>query len=378
MYVTGEISNFKSHSSGHFYFTLKDDRAQINANMWSSKNKDLTFTPENGMKVIVKGRITVYESRGSYQIDIFEMKPAGVGELQVAFEKLKQKLFEEGLFDERLKKLLPEFPERVGIITSETGAALQDFIKVTKKRYPYVKIILFSSSMQGRGGADSICRALKTANKLLHKLDLVVLARGGGSIEDLWCFNEEKVAREIFNSVIPVVSAVGHEVDFTISDFVSDLRAPTPSAAAEMIFPDMIELIKKLNKYKSGIENIVNSKFERIKRLLNNISSNYYFNKPLDILNEYKLRIDDIEKGFQNCIKEKFKNTNVRLDSVEKLMSSLNPENVLKRGFTIVTKKDKIVNRKENLHDRDKIKIKFYDGETDAIVKDEENLKLKF
>ncbi|MDZ4711177.1 MAG: exodeoxyribonuclease VII large subunit [bacterium] len=381
--VIGEISNFKHHSSGHFYFTLKDDKAQVSANMWSSKNQLLRFTPSNGMKVIVKGRVTVYESKGTYQIDVFEMQPAGEGELQVAFEKLKQKLFAEGMFDVIHKKPLPDFPERVGIITSETGAALQDFIRVTNKRYPLVKLYLFNASMQGRGAAQSISSSIKKANKFFasdqSSLDLIILARGGGSIEDLWCFNEEIVAREIFRSGLPVVSAVGHEIDFTISDFVADLRAPTPSAAAEMIFPDILELKKRLNVYAEDLKGITGEKFNRVKKILNNISTNYYFNKPMDILNEYKLRIDDIDKGISDCLKSKLLKLKARLDSNEKLLNSLGPEMVLKRGYTIITKKDKIINSKKLLKDRDKVGITFFDGDVEAVIKDEgTNYKIDF
>ncbi|MEO8447799.1 MAG: exodeoxyribonuclease VII large subunit [bacterium] len=381
--VIGEISNFKHHSSGHFYFTLKDDKAQVSANMWSSKNQLLRFTPSNGMKVIVKGRVTVYESKGTYQIDVFEMQPAGEGELQVAFEKLKQKLFAEGMFDVIHKKPMPDFPQRVGIITSETGAALQDFIRVTNKRYPLVKLYLFNASMQGRGAAQSISSSIKKANKFSaddeSTLDLIILARGGGSIEDLWCFNEEIVAREIFRSKLPVVSAVGHEIDFTISDFVADLRAPTPSAAAEMIFPDIAELKKRLNIYAEDLKGITEEKFSRVKKILNNISTNYYFNKPMDILNEYKLRIDDVDKGISDCLKSKILKLRARLDSNDKLLNSLGPEMVLKRGYTIITKKDKIINSKKLLMDRDKVGITFFDGDVEAVIKDEgTNYKIDF
>lgn len=368
VYVIGELSNFKDHSSGHFYFTLKDDKAQLSAIMWSSRNKELIFAPKNGMKVLVKGRITLYETRGSYQIDVFDMQPAGMGDLQIAFEKLKQKLFDEGLFDASAKKIIPGFPERVGIITAETGAALQDFIRVTEKRYPIVKLFLFNAMMQGSGSAESIVRAIKSANKLKYDLDIIVIARGGGSIEDLWSLNEEIVAREIHRSAIPVVSAIGHEIDFTISDFVADLRAPTPSAAAEMIFPDRSELSKRISEYSNDLNNIIYSKIDNLKKILDNSSSNYYFRRISDIINEYKFRLDEIDKKILYNISGKFNVLRRSLDSSDKLLNSLSPEQVLKRGFTIVTKDKKVINRKSVLKKFDNIDIRFFDGETSAVI----------
>ena len=368
VYVTGEISNFKHHSSGHFYFTLKDDKSQINANMWSSRNMDLVFTPKNGMKVLVKGKLTLYETKGSYQVDVFEMQPAGMGELQIAFEKLKQKLFDEGLFDKEKKKIIPEFPERVGIITSETGAALQDFLSVTSKRYPVVKLFLFNASVQGAGSSGSIIRAIRMANNHKFMLDVLVLARGGGSIEDLWSFNEEKVAREIFNSGVPVVSAIGHEIDFTISDFVSDLRALTPSAAAEIIFPDKAELIRKINQLSFDLTNTVNSKINNLKRTLDSSSSNYYLRRISDRLNEYKFRLDELEKNIGNEISVKVLNLKRSLDSSEKLLKSMSPEQTLKRGFTVIVKNKQVISRKSNLKRYDNVEIKFYDGDSKAVI----------
>ncbi len=368
VYLIGEISNFKHHSSGHFYFTLKDDKAQISANMWSSRNKDLFFSPENGMKVLIKGRLTLYESKGTYQVDVFEMKPAGAGELQIAFERLKQKLFEEGLFDEDKKKKLPEFPERVAIITSETGAAVQDFIRVTQKRYPFIKLFLIHANVQGGGSVSSICSAIRFANESIHNIEILVLARGGGSTEDLWSFNDERVAREIYDSVVPVVSAIGHEIDFTISDFVADLRAPTPSAAAEMIFPDIAGVLKRVNDYDYDLRNIAANKIGNLKHLLNNIEDNYYFRKPSDLINENKIRLDDLEKRIREIIGNKFANVNKSLSSSENLLNNLNPDQILKRGFTVILKDRKIMSRKSMVNINDKVEIKFYDGEREGRI----------
>jgi len=371
VFVTGEISNFKDHSSGHFYFTLKDEKAQISAIMWSSRNKDLIFRPESGMKVTAKGRITLYETRGSYQIDVFEMLPAGEGELQMAFERLKQKLFDEGLFSDIHKKELPEFPEKVGVITSGTGAALQDFIRVTEKRFPVTELLLFPANMQGAGSAESVIKAIKQANKDYPEIEILVITRGGGSIEDLWTFNDEGLARAIFASEIPVVSAIGHEIDFTISDFVADLRAPTPSAAAEMIFPDKNELLRNLNDYGAVLRNMVRDKLGNLKKFLDSISGNYYIRRVTDIINEYNFRLDDIQRNMDYEVTDRFKNIRNTLESSEKLLNSLNPDMVLKRGFAMISipEKDKIITRKKMLPGNTTVKIKFYDGEADAVTK---------
>ncbi|MEO8665012.1 MAG: exodeoxyribonuclease VII large subunit [Ignavibacteria bacterium] len=368
VHVTGEISNFKNHSSGHFYFTLKDDKSQISANMWSSRNRYVFFTPENGMKVIVKGRITLFEAKGTYQIEVFEMQPAGEGELQVRFDRLKQKLFEEGLFSEDIKKSIPQFPEKVVVITSESGAALQDFLRVAQRRYPPAHLYLLPVTVQGAGSVESICSAIRTANNLSLEIDIIVIARGGGSIEDLWSFNEEKVAREIFNSRIPVVSAIGHEIDNTICDFAADLRAPTPSAAAEIIFPDRLELLKRLDEYSGLLSNNVDSKLGRLKRVIEGFSSNYYFKRSLDIFNEYKFRLDEMEKDIEMSVKNNFVNIERSLVSFEKLLNSLDPEQVLKRGFTIILKDDNVINRKAKIKENDNVEIKFYDGKSKAVI----------
>lgn len=371
VFVEAEISNFKLHTaSGHLYFTLKDDKAQINAVMWNSRTVNLIFKPDNGMKVLVKGRVTLYESRGSYQIDVFEMMPSGKGDLHAEFEKLKMKLQKEGLFDTIHKKHLPEFPEKVCVITSESGAAIQDFIKVTRKRYPFVKLYLIDAVMQGAGSADSVCRALKFINKSKLNIDVIVITRGGGSMEDLWSFNEEKVVREIYDSGIPVVTAIGHETDFTLSDFAADFRAATPSAAAENLFPDKAEMIRILMDADSELKEIVLSKLENLKLHLNNISRNYYFKKPQDLLNEYKIKADEIYKKINDSVKYKLNNMKQNLNTIEKLVINLSPDQILKRGYTIVFKDDKVVSRRKHLKKSEKISIKFYDGETGARVED--------
>ncbi|MFZ1321347.1 MAG: exodeoxyribonuclease VII large subunit [Ignavibacteria bacterium] len=390
VFVLGEISNFKRHFSGHLYFLLKDSKAQINAVIWKARADLLNFSPIDGMKVLLKGRITLYETRGSYQIDIFSIQPAGEGELQIAFENLKRKLEKEGLFDSKYKKSLPEFPERVAVITSETGAAIQDFLKVTERRYPVVTIYLINAGMQGTGSAESVCKAIASANKIKDKPEIIVITRGGGSIEDLWTFNEEKVARAVFASEIPVVSAIGHEVDFTICDFTADVRASTPSAAAELIFPVLLNIQLSLNDIENNFKRKVLTEIRDLKSDLNKIENNYYFKKPADMLIEYKMNLDNIEQEIAVASKRKIndlkikieristeiKNIQVRniinlkniLNSNEKLLNSLNPENVLKRGFAIIKKEDKIISFKKQLKLNDNIQINFNDGKADAVI----------
>jgi len=302
VHIIAEISNFKIHTqSGHYYFTLKDEDSQISAVMWKTRNQELFFTPEDGMQVVIKGRITVYAVRGSYQVEVWEMKPQGAGELQARFEKLKQKLFDEGLFDESHKKLLPQYPENVALLTSRTGAVLHDFTKITGRRYPLLNIFLFPVSVQGVTAPASIIEALKDCEKMvkskkLPKLDIIIIARGGGSIEDLFPFNDEKLARAIFACKIPIVSAIGHEVDFTICDFVADLRAPTPSAAAELITPSIKELIEYLDKFSYFCRSFVQNKIENLRNSVREVQGSYYFNRPKDLIYNFYQQLDDISK----------------------------------------------------------------------------------
>jgi exodeoxyribonuclease VII large subunit len=248
IYLKGEISNFKHHSRGHFYFTLKDDTSRLAAVMFQSFASKINFEPEDGMKVLVCGRVSVYEATGSYQIYVEQMEQDGQGNLFLELEKLKKKLSQEGLFDQEHKRPIPRFPKRIGIVTAPTGAAIRDILSTIKRRYPLCETILFPALVQGEGAKESIVKQLTTAQDF--ELDLIICGRGGGSIEDLWAFNEEIVARAIYNSKIPIISAVGHEIDWTIADFVADLRAPTPTGAAEMAVPNLVDLNTLINQYK--------------------------------------------------------------------------------------------------------------------------------
>ena len=323
--VQGEISNFKRHSSGHLYFTLKDANSQISAVMWRGRASGLFFTPQDGMKVIVRGNITVYEVRGAYQIDIIQIQPLGVGELQIAFERLKQQLSEEGLFDAEYKKTIPQYPNRIGIVTSPTGAAIKDIINIISRRYPSVELILYPVKVQGEGAAEEIAQAIQQFN-LYGNIDVLIVGRGGGSLEDLWAFNEEVVARAIFKSEIPIVSAVGHEIDFTIADFVADLRAPTPSAAAELVVPNRLDVIEFIQNfcYNSAqrMGDTLKSNRERIQSLV----GSYAFNRPLDMVRQYSQRLDEMNRTLDRSMAHRFSTLEQHIISLHQRMSSANPK----------------------------------------------------
>jgi exodeoxyribonuclease VII large subunit len=367
VWVEGEISNFKHHTSGHLYFTLKDEGAQLSAVMWRSRVASLTFPPEDGMKVIARGSITVYPPRGNYQIDVEQIQPVGIGELQLAFERLKQKLAAEGLFDPVHKKPIPEFPERIGIITSETGAALQDIRSVLSRRHPSVEVILASVRVQGAGAAEEIAEAIEQMNRY-GGIDVLIVGRGGGSLEDLWAFNEERVARAIYASKIPIVSAVGHEIDFSIADFVADLRAPTPSAAAELVVRDRTELLEDIGNLcytmRGAIDNQMSSFRDRVASLL----TSYSFNRPRDLVREFSQRVDEFDRSLGVSFNHIAQTAHQRYDSLRYQLQALNPHSVLKRGYSIVRKEGRIVSSARLLHRGDEAAIQFHDGTIDVQV----------
>jgi exodeoxyribonuclease VII large subunit len=386
VHLIGEISNFRIHTqSGHYYFTIKDEDSQISAVMWKTRNQELFFTPEDGMKVVIKGRITVYGARGSYQVETWDMKPQGAGELQVRFEQLKQKLFEEGLFDTEHKKPMPRYPENAAIITSGGGAVLQDFIKIANRRYPLLNIFLFPVSVQGVNATSSVIQALRDCEKsvksgILPNIDVIIIARGGGSIEDLFPFNEEKLARAIFACNIPVVSAIGHEVDFTICDFVADLRAPTPSAAAELITPSIKELIEYLDKFSYFCRSFVQSKVENLKNSVREVHGSYHFNRPKDLIYNFYQQLDDMSKDITALTNSRISSIKNNLKRCKQTLYHVNPENNLKKGYAIVKKKvemdelrlqfdfNKMVSRASQLKKDDEIEIEFYDNSKQAKI----------
>lgn len=369
IWVEGEISNSRLHSSGHFYFTLKDEGAQISGVMWKSRVAALSFKPEDGMKVQVKGSITVYPPRGNYQIDASSLQPLGVGELQMAFERLRQKLKSEGLFDTDRKRPLPPFPSRIGLVTSPTGAALHDIRSVLTRRFPMVEVVLAPVRVQGAGAAEEIARAIGELNEY-GKLDLMIVGRGGGSLEDLWAFNEEVVARAIFASRIPVVSAVGHEIDFSIADFVADLRAPTPSAAAEIVVPDRVELLESLRNLwytaDRSVRDMVSDARVRIESLL----SSYSFNRPRDILRQYTQRVDELERSLLITARHMFDRVQQRHLSLLQRLESLSPRSVLARGYAIVHRDGGVISRSAELSTGDRTTVEFHDGTVPMKVED--------
>jgi exodeoxyribonuclease VII large subunit len=360
--VVGEISNFKSHISGHWYFSLKDADAVINCTMWKGFNQYVFFTPQDGMKIIVNGKLTVYPPRGSYQLDIRSMKPAGLGELQEAFERLKKKLETEGLFEEKFKKPTPAFPERIGIVTAIDGAAFRDMVSVAGRRYPLAELVIAPARVQGSGAAESIVNSIKILNKS-GNIDVIILGRGGGSIEDLWAFNEEVVARAIFNSKIPVISGVGHEVDITIADYVADLRAPTPSVAMELATPDVVEINNFIKEFLYKSSRIINAYIEEKKEDILSLRGSYGFRIPIDIVNRKSQQIDTaINKCFQNI--ERFSLIyDKKISLLTKSLDVYDIQRVLKRGFVLVKQNSKFVTRATKFNKEKKASLKFYDGE---------------
>ncbi|SFL83069.1 Exodeoxyribonuclease VII large subunit [Gracilibacillus orientalis] len=308
IWLRGEISNFKHHSRGHMYLTIKDDHTSIRAVMFHRQNQDLTFQPEDGMKVLIRGYVSVFESQGQYQLYIQELQPDGIGALHLAFEQLKKQLSKEGLFDTIHKKTLPKYPQQIAVLTSPTGAAIRDILTTMERRYPIANILIIPVLVQGKQASTSIVNAIKKANEI-DSLDLMIIGRGGGSLEELWSFNEEEVARAIFQSQLPVISAVGHETDVTISDMVADLRAPTPTAAAEIAVPSQIELIDKLKKMDQFIENNIRNKMERSREKVDSIENSYVFKYPERLVEEKEQRldraVDQLGKQLQRTIQVK-------------------------------------------------------------------------
>ena len=360
--VKGEISNFKSHYTGHLYFTLKDDKSLIKCIMFKSYAEIIDFTPKDGMKVLVFGTVSVFERDGIYQIYVKAMKEDGIGDLYKAYEKLKQSLEKEGLFDKSHKKNIPLNPKIIGVLTSQTGSVIKDIINVSTRRNPNVNIRLLPVPVQGVDSAEKIAKGIKIMND--KKLaDVLILARGGGSLEDLWPFNEEIVARAIYNSKIPIISAVGHETDFTISDFVSDLRAPTPSAAAELATPDVFELKNKIYTYKERARISLKKKLEYLKLSYEKIITKPTFSDPYKIINDRYLEIDKYIKDLENAIKIKQKEKQLQFTQRASKLEALSPLKTLTRGFCIAEKNNKIIKSKKDLKKDDLVNLRFVDGE---------------
>ena len=360
--VIGEISNFKKHVSGHWYFTLKDANAQISCTMWRGMNNYVFFSPSDGMKVIVTGKMNVYPIRGTYQIDVRSMKPAGEGELQAAFEKLKRKLSNEGLFDEIHKKSIAKFPKKIGIATASDGAALRDMINIAERRFPLVEIVVIPCTVQGEKCAGDIARAIKILNGM-KDIDTIIVGRGGGSLEDLWGFNEEEVARAVFSSETPVISGVGHEVDFTISDFVSDLRAPTPSAAMELATPNIDEIFAFIDEFSYYTTNNISKLIAKNQEKVEQLIKSYGFRIPKNLIKNNFQTLDNLFYKISNQIDGVILRNNHKLGLLEKELESYDQNKILKRGYTIIKQDDKVVQRANKFEADKNFAIKFFDNE---------------
>ena len=366
--VKGEISNFKNHYTGHMYFTLKDEKSLIKCIMFKSYAQKLSFMPKDGMKVVIAGSVSVFERDGVYQIYAQGMEESGQGDLYTKYLELKNRLEEQGMFDEEHKMKIPIYPRIIGVLTSETGSVIRDIINVSTRRNPNVYIRLLPVPVQGEGAAEKIAEGIQFMNK--NKLaDVLIIGRGGGSLEDLWPFNEEVVANSIYNSEIPIISAVGHETDFTISDFVADLRAPTPSAAAELAVPDIYELNKKIEISKDRIRMALIKKLEILKLRYEKCMSSTIFKEPTRRINENYIRVDNDIKLLENLVRNKQERVKSKFIEVTTKLDTLSPLKTLLRGYSIVEKDDKIIKSKNDLKIGDILNIKFNDGSVNAEVK---------
>lgn len=385
--LKGEISNLKFHTRGHLYFSLKDENSKINAVMFNYKNLGLNFIPKDGMNVIVKGKVSVFTTGGSYQITVSNMKEDGIGNLYILFEELKRRLENEGLFSPEHKKKLPRIPKKVGVITASTGAAVKDIISTINRRFPLTEIILFPTLVQGVGAKENIVKMINEANE--SDVDVIILGRGGGSIEDLWAFNEEIVARAIYNSTKPIVSAVGHEIDFTISDFVSDMRAPTPTGAAELVVPSKVEIQSYLNDYKGRIISVINKKIKSYTDTFSKLKSTYILKNPISMyeideqkldnmleklgsimtykLEREKIKLNNLSKMISPNMLNRLDKEKIKLENIETKLNLLNPENILKKGYSLTLVEGKIVKSINSVKKGSIIDTKFSDG----IIKSE-------
>jgi len=370
-WISGEISNFISASSGHWYFSLKDDEAQVRCTMFKNKNMAADWTPKNGEKIEAKCFIGLYEARGEYQLNIDLIRHAGAGLLSEAFNQLKERLLKEGLFETSRKKLIPQFPKSIGVISSPTGAAIEDILTTLKRRSPHIPIFIYPSLVQGKEAPVAIVKAIETAN-IRMECDVLILARGGGSIEDLWAFNEEIVARAIVASKIPTITGVGHETDTTIADFVSDLRAPTPTGAAELVTSHTVELVKtiqvyknQLNKVMAGVIRELMQKIDYLEKRL--ISPRQQIQRQKEQIHQYIQRINQSMKNAMILYR-------LKIDKLKLNFDHLNPHAVLSRGYSIITNVDgQIVNNVNQLKLDDKIRIQLNHGQADANISDLKN-----
>ncbi|HRK75366.1 MAG TPA: exodeoxyribonuclease VII large subunit, partial [Rhodothermales bacterium] len=368
LWVEGEVSNFKAHTSGHLYFSLKDHQSQISCALWQFNRKYLFFTPRDGMKVLAHGALSLYPPRGTYSFVVKSMRPAGEGDLNLAFEALKQKLAAEGLFSTHKKQKLPRYPQRIGVITSETGAAIQDILRVIQYRFPMVHVLLIPVMVQGPGAAEEIARAIYQFNAQSDPIDVLLIGRGGGSIEDLWAFNEEVVARAIYHSTIPIISAVGHETDVTIADFVADVRAATPSNAAELATPDQREVLQIIANLRYTIKNRTLRKLEVEQERLRNLRGSYALNRPRMMLEEQLRRLIEIKRQLLRTTQLQVQQARTSLQLREGQLQQLDPNAPLKRGYVQVFRDQTLLLRANETHPQQLLTLRFLDGSVAVVV----------
>ena len=367
VFVRGEISNFKLYSSGHAYFTLKDDAGQLKSVMFRSYFSRLAFLPEDGMRVIAHGRVSVYESSGQYQLYVDDLQPDGAGSLAMRFEQLKRKLAAEGLFDEARKRPLPPMPRRIGVITSPSGAAVHDIINVLGRRFPAAEMILYPSEVQGAQAPAQLISGVEFFS-MTGLVDVIILGRGGGSAEDLWAFNDEYLARAVASCSVPVISAVGHESDFTICDFVADRRAPTPSAAAEIAVPDMGEILRGLASLRTGLQTSMQKLILQERRMLNQFTQSRVFARPEQMLDNFRMRLDEREANLGRAVGQTLLQKKQSTARVAGKLEALNPLAVLSRGYATVSREGISVTSIEQINDNDTLDIRFADGSVRATV----------
>ena len=368
LWIKGEISNYKRHYSGHMYITLKDESSTLKAVIFKASASRLNFEPRDGMKVIAFGKISVYEAGGAYQLYIDSMIPDGKGELYAAYEQLKEKLHEEGLFDNQYKKPLPRFPQKVGVVSSISGAALRDILNVLKRRYTICDIVVYPAKVQGIGAADTICDGLRYFSQN-NTCDVIILARGGGSIEDLWAFNEEKTARAIFECNIPVISGVGHETDYTISDFVADFRAPTPSAAAEVAVPSSAQLVSYAKQCNDRLNHIIDSKINLLEMNLEKFGSEYIYSKLNSMIDNFMLCNENLISSCKSIVETAVLKAEFNLNEADTLLSTLNPFSVMKRGYSVATMPDGRVVDFFAMHTDDEFNLIFHGGSANCAIR---------
>lgn len=371
VFLVGEISNFTDHyKTGHFYFSLKDEEAQIKAVMFRQNALKVKFRPENGLRVIVRGRVSLYEAAGSYQVFVDDMQPDGVGALNLAFEQLKERLEREGLFDAAHKKPLPRFPERIGVITSETGAAVQDILNILGRRFPYAQVVLAPVLVQGEGAPAQLIDALQSFNAFKN-VDVIILGRGGGSAEDLWAFNDEQLAYAVYRSQIPVISAVGHETDFTICDFVADLRAPTPSAAAELAVPDQMQLRAEIHTLLSRMQRTVTNNLREQRLRLEQSTQKSVLKNPNLYFDTKRMQLISVSTQFDALEKAILHRARIRLQENAAKLQALSPLSVLARGYSVTTLADgTVVHSANQLSENTEITVQLADGKAACTVKE--------